>query len=110
MDLSWSGWFDSVKRYLVALNRRPKMGPDAYESGLMELYWMGFADLNFRPRNTPGAFVFTACFARFGALRVTSRPGSPRRYCYRRCRTGWCGSFSPPGPSSTAWKVSASNW
>ena len=55
--MSFSRWFTSFKCYLVALNRRPKMGPDAYEAGLMEPYWMRFADLNFRPRATLGAFV-----------------------------------------------------
>ena len=57
MDLSLSNRISSLKRYLIALNRRPKMGPDAYEAGLVEPYWMRFADLNFQPRATLAALI-----------------------------------------------------
>lgn len=53
---------------LVALNRRPKMGSGAYSSGLMEPYWVRFADLDFRPRLTPVALVLMGMLPAFGAV------------------------------------------
>ena len=66
--MSFSRWLTSFKCYLVAMNRRPKMGPDAYEAGLMEPYWMRFADLNFRPRNTLGALILLSIVPILGAV------------------------------------------